>query len=321
MAAAGCPGKDVGDDTAVAEGFSVVAEGLEAGLMCVQGTAADDLWIVGADAGTGPTVLHYDGAALTPIATGHTGDLWWVQPTATGAVFVGVDGAILEHAGGVTTEIPGPAEVSFFGVWGASDDDLWAVGGDTSGGGPPVVWRNVTGTWAPFSDPVIDGFAAPDIFYKVHGTAADDLWIVGTAGILLHWDGATFTEMECGGDGVLFTVHVGGPFPVAVGGAGQALVCNFDGTNWVNTSPPFEPMMNGVSGRGDTLIATGQQGTVLRWSGTEWVHDELFLTTEVLHSVWIDEEGGIWSVGGGVNSLPIVDGVILYEGARTIPPL
>ena len=43
------------------------------------------VWVVGADPGDGPQVLHWDGSAWETIQTGYTGDMWWVQPTADGA--------------------------------------------------------------------------------------------------------------------------------------------------------------------------------------------------------------------------------------------
>lgn len=316
----GCPGGDKDDSAAPAGTWQVVASGLPAGLMSVQGTTASNVWIVGA-AGS---VYHYDGTSVSAVDPGTTDDIWWVQPTSSGAVFVGAGGGIREHSAmtGETTVRPGPTAGTFFGVWGPNDGDLWTVGGDTYGAEDPMIWRNTGGDWAPAAV-VPTGIHAPELYYKVHGTAADDLWVVGTAGIVQHFDGAAWKDYDCGGDGVLFTVHTGGAFPVAVGGAGQALVCNYDaGTDtWVNTSPPFLPTINGVTGRGETLVGVGQQGTVIRWSGSEWVADEERPTTVVLHGVWIDEEGGIWAVGGNLNSTPITDGVILYDGPRVISPL
>ncbi len=314
----GCPGGDKDDSATPASSWQIVAQDLPNGLMSVQGTSASNVWIVGA----GGTAFHYDGTTLATVNTETTEDLWWVQPTSPGAVFVGSGGGIREHSSmtGETSVIPGPAAGTFFGVWGPDDGDLWAVGGDTYGQEDPMIWRGTGGSWAP-STTGPAGIGAPEMFYKVHGTAADDLWVVGTAGIIQHYDGAAWTDYDCGGDGVIFTVHSGGTFPVAVGGAGQALVCNYDAASdsWVNMSPAFLPTINGVTGRGDTLIGVGQQGTVIRWSGTDWVADEERPTTVVLHGVWIDDEGGIWAVGGNLNSSPITAGVILYDGARTIP--
>jgi hypothetical protein len=73
-----------------------------------------------------------------------------------------------------------------------------------------------------------------------------------------------------------------------------------------------------VSGRGDTLVATGQQGAVLRWDGSAWVEDADRATTEVLHAVWVGTDE-IWAVGGSINSFPITEGVILHEGPSVIP--
>jgi hypothetical protein len=317
---AGCSGHDKDESGDPAAAWQVVAEGLPGGVMSVQGTSAQDVWMVGA----GGTAFHYDGTAVAAVSTGTTSDLWWVEPTSTGAVFVGAQGGIHEHSAvsGETSTIAGPQDTTFFGVWGADDTQLWAVGGDPRGDADPVLWARSGGTWGPAAIAPA-GLHAPDLLYKVHGTSAADVWIVGTGGILQHFDGATWTDQDCGGDGVLFTVHTGGTMPVAVGGSGQALVCMYDAASdtWVDTTPPFLPTINGVTARGDTYVGVGRQGTVIRWDGTAWVADETPPTPLVLHATWLDEDGGLWAVGGNLDSTPITDGVILYQGARTIPPL
>jgi len=316
----GCPGGEDDTSKTAESAWQVVATDLPAGLMSVQGTSADDVWMVGA-AGT---VYHYDGAAVSAVDVGTTEDVWWVAPGTAGPLLVGANGLILDYdvASGQGTPSAGPAEGLFFGVWGPSPDDLWAVGGDTYGAGAPLIWRNSGGTWGSAAT-VPAGVNAPEMYYKVHGKSASDLWVVGTAGIIQHWDGAGWTDYDCGGDGVLFTVHTGGDVTVAVGGAGQALVCNFDPATdtWTNVSPAFLPTINGVTGRGSTMIGVGQQGTVIRWDGSAWIADEERPTTVVLHGVWVDEEGGIWAVGGNLNSTPITGGVILYQGPRTVNSL
>lgn len=312
-----------GDDSAPVSPFAVVAEELPSAFMSVQGRSATDLYAVGADTGAGPLVVHFDGAAWTTLDTGVSGDVWWVHPTAAGAVLVGEDGLLLEYdaATGAFTSIPGPDGITFFGAWGASDDDIWAVGGDTYGGQPPAIWRNQGGTWQPFSDPLLADHPAPSIFYKVHGTAADDVYIVGTAGILLHWDGTALSAEDSGVTSNLFTVHAGGPAPIAVGGYGQSVVLHKEGATWTNKSPGFTPQTNGVYGRGSTAVAVGAQGSVIRWDGAAWQPDAVKPTTRDLHGVYVDPDGGIWAAGGALSSTPLTSGVLVYDGPATVPGL
>jgi hypothetical protein len=307
------------DTEAPTSPFSLVAEGLPGAALCVQGTSAGDVWIVGSDGGSGPLVTHWDGSAWTTVDVGSAGDLWWVHPTASRVTVVGAGGRIFEidRATGAVTPIAGPPEVTFYGVWGA-DEDVWAVGGDPTGDTPPAVWRRTSGTWAPWSDPVLDALAAPTMVYKVHGTSADDVWLVGTQGTMLHFDGTSFATSSSGTTSPLFTVHAGGSEPVAVGGFGQAVIVHFDGSAWVDRSPDFQPQTNGVSGRGDDLVAVGTQGSVQRWDGSTWIADAARPTVFDFHGTWIDEGGGVWAVGGALASMPLSDGVVAYDGPSVI---
>src|SRR5690606_16900636 len=107
------------------------------------GTSDSDVWTVGGDMrdGTGPLVMHYDGAAWERVETGQSdGDLWWVFGFDGGPVFMGGGGGvILRHEGGTFTVMDTPTTDTVFGIWGASPDDMWAVGGtfDTNG----FAWR------------------------------------------------------------------------------------------------------------------------------------------------------------------------------------
>src|SRR5690606_15027734 len=59
-------------------GWALVFENLDPALLSVWGSAHDDVWTVGADAGDGPMVLHFDGTDWTRLATNQSGNLWWV---------------------------------------------------------------------------------------------------------------------------------------------------------------------------------------------------------------------------------------------------
>lgn len=317
-------GKDSGsvDDTGTPTSpFQVVAEELPSALMSIQGTSATDVYAVGSDTGSGPLIVHFDGTSWTTLDAGVTGDVWWVHPTAAGAVMVGEDGLILEYdkASGAFTQVPGPDSIVLFGVWGAADNDLWTVGGDTYGGIDPVIWRNNSGTWAPFTDPLLANYTAPAMFYKVQGSSASEVYVVGTGGNILRWDGSALSAEASGVTSNLFTVHTGSGEPIAVGGYGQSLILHHEGGAWVDHSPGFTPQTNGVYARGSTVVAVGAQGSVVRWGGNTWTADAAKPTTRDLHGVYIDPDGGVWAVGGALSSNPLTSGVVVYDGPATIP--
>src|SRR5450432_1003053 len=81
--------------------FSRVAQSDAAALLSVHGSAANDVWIAGADDGKGPVVLHFDGSAWERKATGVRGRLWWVHATEEGPVlFAGENGVLLRYQDG-----------------------------------------------------------------------------------------------------------------------------------------------------------------------------------------------------------------------------
>jgi hypothetical protein len=316
----------------------LIAQDLSAGLMSVRVVADDDVWIVGASPdngdGTGPVVLHYDGSAFERLDTSawDGGEIWWTWVSADEAVFVGLEGLILEmsRSDGVITQIEGPdSGTTFFGVWGASGDDLWAVGQTENAEGPPALWRRTAGSWAAWEDPDLGPGEDRQVYFKVHGTAADDVWIVGTNGKSLHWDGTSLTTVATDAEtntdtAPLLTIDAGGERPIAVGGAGNGLVLEYDGSDWLNLSPDFEPGYNGVCTGAGAAWAVGVRGVrARRESDGSWTSDRERGVDSWISRDWhgcaISPNGGIWTVGGRIAARPLKEGAIGYQGPDEPP--
>ncbi|MCB9689959.1 MAG: hypothetical protein H6738_24360 [Alphaproteobacteria bacterium] len=311
-----------------APGCALASE-LGAGLLSVRAPAADDVWVVGSstdpDDGAGPVAAHYDGSVWTHLDTSAWAgaELWWVWVGADEVVLVGDEGTILEHdrATGTLAAVPGiDAGTNFFGVWGASADDLWAVGWTEDGDGPPALWRRQGGAW---SAQDVSGVAdAGETFFKVHGASANDAWIVGTGGLSAHWDGAAWTRVPTDADTdtsttLLLTVDVG-ERPIAVGGAGNGVILEWDGAAWRDVSPSFQPGLNGVCSGAGAVWAVGLHGSRAWRDGSGWTAespvDVTPLTLDDWHGCAVDPEGGLWTVGGHISSRPLTDGVLGYQG-------
>ncbi len=319
-------------------GGCLIGEDLAAGLLSVRAVASDDVWIVGASPspsdGTGPAILHYDGSAFERLDTSAwaDGEIWWTWVTADEAVFVGHEGLILEmsRTDGVLTKVDGiDTGITFFGVWGASSDDLWAVGQTLDGAGPPALFRRQSGTWAAWEDPDLGPGDDRQIYFKVHGTTASDVWIVGTNGQALHYDGTSLVRVATDAEAStttapLLTVDAGGERPYAVGGAGNGLVLEYDGTDWLDRSPDFEPGYNGVCASADSAVAVGVRGVrAVRQDSTSWLSDR-----EAGIDAWIDRDwhgcaiapdGAVWTVGGRIAARPLKEGAIAYWGPDEPP--
>ena len=326
------------DDTATesceADQGCLLTTELPYGLLSVQAMADDDVWIVGSSPkepdGTGPAILHLSGDAWERLDTSawEGAELWWAWIQEDEAIFVGNQGLILEldMASGTLTRMEGPTEdVTFFGVWGATSEDVWAVGMTGGGEGPRALWRRVDGVWSAWVDD--DLGEGPDglVYFKVHGTASDDVWMVGTAGTTAHFDGSRLVEVATPSETApLLTVDASPAYPVAVGGAGNGLLLEFDGSQWLDKSPEFQPGLNGVCSRADVQWAVGQHGSrAMRLSDGTWESDmdRGFgpLTYEDWHGCAVTPSGALWSVGGRIAARPLTNGVIGFQG-KTVPP-
>ncbi len=304
----------------------VVGEDLSGALLSVRAPEPGDVWMVGASAtpddGAGPLVLHREGDELVRIDTSEFAgaELWWAWIADDEAVFVGDGGTIVEldRGSGALTSVSGPdAETTFFGVWGASPDDVWAVGQTQGGSGPPALWRRTDGTWAAFDAglPSEDG----DVYFKVHGTSASDVWLVGSAGTSAHWDGTAWSAVETGHPTApLLTVDTSGERPIAVGGAGNGIVLEYDGSAWLDVSPDFQPGFNGVCAGAGTAWAVGQFGARAQRIDGVWVSDDEAdiepSTLQDWHGCAIEPDGTLWMVGGALASRPLDAGVVVYVG-------
>jgi hypothetical protein len=309
-------------DAGPVQEWSVVHVGLDEGLTSVWGRSSTDVYTVGSDTGDGPIVLHFDGDAWTRLATGASGDLWWVNgpsgedATSEDPIFMGgVGGSILRYDGASFTPMTTPGTGTVYGIWAAAPDDVWAVGGVLSCEG--FAWHYDGTEWAAVEVPDLGGQG----LFIVWGNATDDVWMVGAGGTMLHWDGSTVERVEPGTTRTLFTIHVAGDRAAAVGGAGSAALVEREGGAFVDHSPAFVSQLYGVWLTEESGFAVGLNGTIRRRTpeGT-WVED----TTELgfipaLHAVWADETGGVWAVGGQVVSEPLSDGAIVHRGVSPMP--
>jgi hypothetical protein len=305
--------------------WSLVASELPSALLAVGGTAADDVWAVGADKGQGPLVLHFDGAAWTEVPTGHRGSLWWVHAfSRTEAVFGGANANLLLWRDGVITRLPTPGlgRHTVFGVWGESASDFYAVGSAGSRNG--FIWHydgaQFTELALPDDIPTVGG-DLPGLF-KIWGDEQGHVWAVGARGLVLKsTNGADFERVPTDTDATLFTVAGHGGRCVVVGGGAEAVIFEETGAGFTRDDPADLALLQGVSFNASGVgFASGEAGALLERTEQGWeVADTgLTITAQSLHAVWVDPDGGVWSVGGNVLS-SLDAGVIVHRGAKAVP--
>jgi hypothetical protein len=287
------------------------------------------VYAVGANGdGKGALMFHYDGARWTKIDTGVGDDLWWLHAVGPDEIrVVGKNGTILAYhpSSGKLEKRSAPMPKTLFGVWSASASDVWYVGGDPGASG--AVYRDDGAT-------IRSVMTASSAFFKVHGTSASDVWIVGEGGAAIHWNGTSFSRIATPTQTTLFTVHGASSDRLfAVGGFGdQGAIIAWNGTSWTSETPsPSTPAMNGVFALGDgSAYAGGYNGHIYVRSASSGSWSELStrpsgktmpITYYDVHSVWVDETGGIWAVGGrGLAGDPPTGGMLIHYGATIASP-
>jgi hypothetical protein len=288
--------------------WSRVDAGTTNDLHGVSGTSASDAWLVG-EMGL---IEHWDGVR------------WSCVDDATLPALVGMDGGAYEGDAGI-----GGYHVPLESVFARAPNDVWA-GCDST---PPIhfdgqKWSPVPGVMA---GPMIafgpsdawagngavahwDGAGWTELGLNVvqgqgdvtgiAGRVSNDVWMVGLdyqsfptnqeSGMVLHWDGATITDMAAGG----------GPSNDFVYAA------------WESTAG------NVWTARYYTLAAPGVGAPVWTWSAGSWTpHREA--PDHAYAGVWGGAEGDVWFVGGvdlysTVNMNPVLvhwDGTTFHEVA------
>lgn len=302
--------------------WHAVAQNLTEALMSVGGTSDRDIWVVGADQGAGPIVLHFDGTAWTRMSTGSRGHLWWVHAISPTEVYLGgASATILRYDGTSFTRmsVPGIGAQTVFGIWGTAGN-IYAVGSRSGRAG--FVWHFDGTAWTDLPLPSNIGLVNNDIpgLFKVWGSG-ENVWVVGAAGTVLRRQGsAPFAVESSGTTATLFTVHGNSRTTVMVGGAGQGELRERSGdAPLVDRRPNGAPLLQGIylqeSGIG---LASGQGGVIYqRSTDGNWSEADLNLNTNIqsFHATFIDPQGGWWAVGGDVLTPDLRNGAIVHRGS------
>jgi hypothetical protein len=197
----------------------------------IWGRARDDVWINGC----ADKLYHWNGAAWNhvpnPIPRDNPGVCFALSgASATDVQAIGGDRfmrwngvAWTDEHSPLDGEVPVGRSPRITALWRAPPSgDLWAVGAedvDVGFDGWPVVLCRTGGFWSKLPTPRIEGYLS-----SVWGTRNDDVWAVGTKGLILHWDGATWTKEESGVVEPLSSVHGAGGTVWIVGDSGTVLV-------------------------------------------------------------------------------------------------
>lgn len=152
------------------------------------------------------------------------------------------------------------------------------------------------------------------------GSGPADVWFVGAAGTILHYDGSSFSAPDSGTGADLYGVWGSSATDVWAVGTDEtgpdADILHWDGTSWSLATSLSNAELYSVSGCGASDVwASGTDGALVHWDGTQWTAAQSG-TTNVLTDVWCGSANDAWAVGSA--GAPLYDGtgiVLRYDGA------
>jgi hypothetical protein len=300
----GCGGADQ-------ETFLAVTNEQEGALLSAWVASDGTAYLAGGVFGGGRgLLLRWDGRNVTAIPTPDAHAFWWIHGVGDREMWLaGESGEVHSFDGTTVTRIDAgaPPESILFGIWGASGDDLWAVGGSFVAGGPrQVVRRLAGGSWTPVtSPPEVDPATT---YFKVWGASASDVWIVGEGGVILRDRGAGLARVAAPGAEKYLTVHGCRDSEVlAVGGGVAGAALRFDGAAWTSIPLLDVPPLGGVACAAGGAYVGGFFGYAARVQG-----DSLRVVSTPVQV----QDLAIHGIAVGAGRVMAVGGDLLATGAQ-----
>jgi hypothetical protein len=213
-------------------------------------------------------------------------------------------------------------EGALLSIWGINERDIWTVGGALGNGSESLVLRFDGTIWRRVHS------GGTDSYWWVHGTAADDVWMVGENGRATHWDGTSFEERPTGTTATLFGVMAFAKNDVwAVGGIPEDpmkpkdVVMHWDGAAW---KPETLPQPTGsalfkVWGTSpDDLYVVGESAVILHRKAGTWTREGMNLGQGRLTTVYGCDATHLYAVGS--RNILVGDGTTWTKPALPSDP-
>lgn len=282
------------------ERWGMLLDGHPGGLLLsVWGRSPDDVWVVGGRPGR-TEVLRGDRGGLSPIDNPGTDTAWWVCGLGEATGVVGAGGLVMIERGDGLERLDLGLEGTLFGCFGAGPDDFWVVGGEPLTGPPQLAHVGPEGAVAPDLGPIVPSLPTALYKVWGAGGQLFVVGLDGAL-LTRSADGAWQLETVGGGRPLFTVAGTGPEDVWAVGGRAYGLVVHWDGATWSDATPMRSASLTGVwAGRDGTLLACGSTGTIIARRQDDWELVEA-PTSLSLHAVWGDGQGGAWAVGGNVE--------------------
>ncbi len=195
-----------------------------------------------------------------------------------------------------------PTSVTLNDVWGASANDVYAVGGEET-----IVHYDGTG-WST----IRTNTSGPNL-KSIWGSSGSNVFAVGDTGTILKYDGSNWnvesplTTINLNGvwvssDGYVFVVG-DQDFPPPY----EAVIFYYDGADWSQMDSNATSSLRAVWGTSaNDVFAVGDSGVIVRYDGSTWSPMNSG-TTNSLASIWGSSDTNVLTSGSSTN-------VYTYDG-------
>jgi hypothetical protein len=138
-----------------------------------------------------------------------------------------------------------------------------------------------------------------NLLWSVWGNSSSDVFAVGDAGTILHWDGTAWSAMSSGTSNSLRGVWGTSSSDVFALGSGGT-IRHWNGTAWSAMSSGTTSVLHNVWGTSSSdVFAVGDSGRILHWDGTAWSAMSSG-SVEHLWGVWGSSSSDVFAVGTGL---------------------
>lgn len=154
-------------------------------------------------------VLRFNGSNWS-VSTTSASPLWAVYGTSASDVYAtGESGGALRFNGTSWSPVNASTSGTLAGVWGSSASNLMAVGSTVSGS-TGIAFRNTGSGWTSMAMPT------SALLTSIWGPAANDVYATGDGGLIVRWNGSSWSTMSSGTIDQLWAVSGA---PTGIGGA------------------------------------------------------------------------------------------------------
>jgi hypothetical protein len=251
--------------------------------------SGSDVFVVG----IGGATMKWTGAAFTALTTGPFESLYGVFAFSTSDVWAaGARGTVLHFDGTTWTQFNIGTTNDVGALWGSAPNNVWLAGD-----GVLKRWNGTTWTNQP---------APPRMIFDLHGLSANDIWAAGVDGLMMHFNGTSWSVVNTGMSTTddYNTVWAFAANDVWALGD-NALAGHWDGSTWTVVTIPTTNHIYAMSGDSNTLVGVGPNATIIKYASGTWT--DISTGSTDYYGVAITSPTELYVVGSGVS--------MLYDGA------